>query len=167
MRTLTLCAATLLLGLSATAQWKSKPDEKVPVSESLVRSDRGGLLFGWFDPANFTMGHSYSMSYTTSGGMGYSLGEYTNTMLYQISDPLSVRLDLSLSHSPFDSYGGRLGRELSGFRVSNAELNYRPSENTSLRLQFRQLPANPYLMGFGSPYYMRGFGRDEILDPYR
>lgn len=166
MRLLIFVVLFLLVSTSAEAQWKSRTPDKVPVGESLVRSGDGGLLFGWFDPARFSMGHSYSMSYTTSRGMGYSLGEYTNSMRYQISDPLSIRLDLSLSHSPFDSYGGKLGQELSGFRISRAELNYRPSDNTFLQIQFRQVPSSRYLMGFDSPY-RNGLWRDEVLEPYR
>jgi len=152
-----------LVALRADAQWKSQTQDRMPVGESLVRSDQSGLLFGWFDPSRFSMGHTYSLSYTTMGGQGYSLGEYTNSMRYQISDPLSVRVDLSLSHSPYDTFGGKLGKELSGFRVSRAELNYRPSENTFLQIQFRQLPPSQYLMGFGS-MYGNSFWRDDMLD---
>ncbi len=166
MRSVVLFILLIGFGVSADGQWKSRTPDNIPVGESLVRTTDGGLLFGWFDPSRFTMGHSYSMSYTTFGGNGYSLGEYTNMMQYQISDPLSVRLDVSLSHSPFDSFGGKLGKELSGFRVSRAELNYRPSENTFLQIQFRQLPASRYLVGFDAPY-MGTFWRDGLLESDR
>ena len=165
MRTLSLFLL-LFIAVSAQSQWKTQGQDKVPVGESLVRTTSGGLFYGWFDPSKFSMGHSYSFSYATAGGMGYSLGEYTNSMQYQLSEPLSVRLDLSLSHSPFDSYGGKLGKELSGFRISRAELNYRPSENTFMQIQFRQIPPSRYLMGFDSPY-QSSFWRDEVLEPYR
>jgi len=168
MRRAMIFIGSLLLVLQAgDAQWKTQPQDKVPVGESLMRTDGDGLLFGWFDPSRFSMGHTYSLSYTTMGGKGYSLGEYTNSMRYQISDPLSIRLDLSLSHSPFDSYGGKLGQELSGFRISRAELNYQPSKNTFLQIQFRQLPPSQYLMGFGSSFYNNSLWRDEVLEPYR
>jgi len=166
MRSASLLFILFIAAAVSVAQWKSQPREKVPVTESLVRTDNAGLLFGWFDPSRFSMGHSYSLSYTSGGGQGYSLGEYTNSMRYQLSDPLSLRIDMSLSHSPYDSYGGKLGRELSGFRISRAELNYRPSENTYLQIQFRQLPASRYLMGFYSPY-RSSLWRDEVLEPYR
>lgn len=166
MRSVHFLVLLFAVSVSSQAQWKTQTRDEVPVGESLVRTDGGGLLFGWFDPSRFTMGHSYSLSYTTARDMGYSLGEYTNSMQYQISDPLSIRLDLSLSHSPFDSYGGKLGQELSGFRVKRAELNYRPSENTFLQIQFRQVPASRYMMGFDSPY-QSGLWRDEVLEPYR
>jgi hypothetical protein len=166
MRPTLIFLSVLVFVGSAEAQWKSNPQDRVPVSESLVRTDGSGLLFGWFDPSQFSMRHSYSLSYSSIGGRGLSMGEYTNSMMYTISDPLSVRFDVSLMHSPFDSYGGKFGKDYSGFRISRAELNYRPSENTYLQIQFRQARPGQYLTGFGSPY-MNEFGRGDITDPYR
>ena len=166
MRTLVIVATLLLLPFVSQAQWKTGAKEKVSAGESLVRTDGGGLLFGWFDPARFSMHHSYSLSYTSFGGRGISVGEYTNRMTYQLSDPLSVLLDVSVAHSPFNSFGDKFGSEMSGVRISRAQIDYRPSENTHLQLQFRQVPLNGYLTGFDYPF-MNRFGSDTFAEPSR
>jgi hypothetical protein len=130
---------------TAPAQFKSQTSSSPGVSSSIVRQDDGGLLFGWFDPGKLIMRQSYSLSYMTSGGHNLSLGVYTNSLSYQISDPLSVQFDVSLMHSPYNNLGSKVGSDLTGLYLTRAQLNYRPSENTMLQLQFRQLPSMYYL----------------------
>jgi hypothetical protein len=73
-----------IIGSAAVSQFKSQPETKPSVAESLIRPDGGGLLFGWFDPSRFVMHNSYSLSYTTSGSKGFSLGTLTSSMAYRI-----------------------------------------------------------------------------------
>jgi hypothetical protein len=112
----------------AVGQFRSQPEARSSAGESLLRPDDGGLLFGWFDPSRLTMHNSYTLSYTTSGSKGYSLGELTSNIAYQISDPLSVQFDVSLLHSPFNNLGGNFANNISGIYLTRAELNYRPSK---------------------------------------
>jgi hypothetical protein len=147
--------ALLIIGATASAQFKTKPESTPAVTESMIRSDDSGLLFGWIDPGRLTFHNSYSLSYTTSGGKGFSLGTLTSSVGYQISDPLSVQFDVSLLHSPFGNTGGNFANSISGIYLTRAELNYRPSKNTLLQVQFRQLPTLYWLndfdrYGFGS-----------------
>lgn len=143
-----LTAFAFVFGV-ASAQFKAKTSEQPNVSESLIRSDDNGLLFGWFDPGKLKMSQSFSMSYQTFGQNGIALGVYTNSLSYQVSDPLSVQMDVSLMHSPYNTFGDKLGKSLSGIYLSRAELNYKPSENTLFQIQFRQLPASLYYGGYG------------------
>ena len=147
--------ALCVISIAASAQFKLKPESTPAVSESMVRPDDSGLLFGWFDPSRLTFHNSYSLSYTTSGGKGFSLGALTSSLGYQISDPLSLQFDVSLMHSPFSNIGGNFASNISGIYLTRAELNYRPSKNTLLQIQFRQLPTLYWLndfdrYGFGS-----------------
>jgi len=64
------------------------------------------------------MHNSYTLSYTTSGSKGYSLGELTSNIAYQISDPLSVQFDVSLLHSPFNNLGGNFANNISGIYLT-------------------------------------------------
>jgi len=121
------------------AQFKQQVESRPSVSESLVRSGNSGLLFGWFDPSRFSMHHSFSLSYMSAGGQGLSLGVYTNSLYYKISDPLDVQFDVSLQHSPYSSFGNT--KDFSGVYLSRAQLNYRPAENMLLQIQYRQLPS--------------------------
>jgi hypothetical protein len=140
-------AVVLVFSAITIGQFRSQPEARSSAGESLVRSD-DGLLFGWIDPSRLTMHNSYSLSYTTSGGRGYSLGELTSNIAYQISNPLSVQFDVSLVHSPFNNLGGSFAKDISGIYLSRAELNYRPSKNMLLQIQYRQLPAMYWLNNY-------------------
>lgn len=144
---------------SMMAQFKTTVRSEPSVSESLVRQDNGGLLFGWFDPGKLTMRQSYSLSYQSFGSQGLALGVYTNSLAYQISDPLSLQMDVSVMHSPYNSFGDKFGKSLSGIYLSRAELRYKPSENTLFQIQFRQLPASMLYSGYRNSYW--GFDRFE------
>ena len=153
--------ALMVISMTAVGQFKSQPEARQSVTESMIRPDGGGLLFGWFDPSRFTMHNSYSLSYTTSGGKGFSLGTLTSSLAYQISNPLSVQFDVSLMHSPFNNLGGRFANDISGVYLSRAELNYRPSKNTLFQIQFRQLPAMYWLNNYDRFGFMPGYDRIE------
>lgn len=162
MKILIRIAIVIFIGGSFTfAQFKSQPESIPSVTESIIRQDDGGLLFGWFDPSRLTMHNSYSLSYTTSGGKGFSLGTLTSSLGYQISDPLSVQFDVSLMHSPFNNIGGNFTNDISGIYLTRAELDYRPSKNMLLQFQFRQLPALYWLDNYDRFGFMPGFDRIE------
>lgn len=140
--------ALSLICVIAHAQFKSKPESTPAVTESMIRQDDSGLLFGWFDPSRLTFHNSYSLSYTTSGGKGFSLGTLTSSLAYQISDPLSVQFDVSLMHSPFSNLGGKFINDISGIYLTRAQLDYRLSKNMFLQFQYRQLPALYWLNNY-------------------
>jgi len=145
---------SLLFASGALAQFKSEqPENRHDVSKSMMRSS-DGLLFGWLDPSRLSMHHSYSLSYSSFGGHGVSVGMYTNSLLYRISDPLDVQFDVSLMHSPYSSFGN--SGDFSGVFLNRAQLNYRPSENMWLQIQFRQIPPmywwNGGLSGYSGGY---------------
>ena len=147
LKILTIACAFVSSG--AVAQFRSEQAENhYDVRQSVMRSS-DGLLFGWLDLSRLSMHHSYSLSYSSFGGQGLSLGMYTNSLMYKISDPLDVRFDVSLMHSPYSSFGNR--SDFSGVFLNRAELNYRPSENMLLQIQFRQVPPMYWLdPGFSS-----------------
>ncbi len=146
--------ALFLLGsTSAFAQFKAQVPEESRIGDGSAQSESSsGFLFGWFNPEKFHMQHSFSMEYMTMGGQGLSLGTYTNSMMYQFSDKLDARADLSFSYSPFNSFGS-FGKknDFSSFYLSRAEVNYRPWKNVTMQVQFRQLPYGAYY--YNSPFY--------------
>lgn len=149
---------SVCLSLTTIAQFKQQVESRPNVGESLIRPEGSGLMFGWFDPSRLTMHHSYSLSYMTTAGQGLSVGMYTNSMFYRIADPLDVQVDISLMHSPYNSFGTT--RDFSGLVLSRAQLNYRPAENMLLQIQYRQLPPM-YWMGGSNRYssFFSGVGR--------
>lgn len=149
-----LVAGSMLVTSVATAQFKSSAESKPNVSESLIRSNSTGAWFGWLNPNNFRMNHSYSLSYMNFGGQGLSLGMYTSSMFYRFSDPLDVQFDMSVMHSPFNSFGANAQNDLSGIYLTRAQLNYRPSENMMFQIQFRQMPPMYWM---NDPYRTNAF----------
>jgi hypothetical protein len=151
----------VIISTNTIGQFKSRPETTPSVSESLIRPDGGGLLFGWFNPSRLTINNSYTLSYTTSGRQGFSLGTLTSSLAYQISNPLSIEFDLSLMHSPFNNLGGNFAKNISGFYLTRAELNYKPSKDILFQVQFRQLPALYWLNNYDRLDYMPTFNRIE------
>ncbi|MEJ5306169.1 MAG: hypothetical protein WHV63_09535 [Ignavibacteria bacterium] len=131
-------------------QLKSQKPQEINVGSAMLSPKSGNLLFGFFNPSNFKMSHSYNFSYTSFGKSSLALGVYTNSMFYKISDPLTMELDISLTHSPFNSFGREFQNQFNGIFVSRAALNWRPTENTLINVEFRNLPSALYLM---NPYY--------------
>jgi len=124
----------------SSAQRKSDLEQNQPASSSFLAPSTNGLMFGWFDPNRLFMRQSISFSYATFGDRGYSLASYTNSLLYQISDPLSFRCDISLIDSPYNSMGEAFSKNVSGLSLTRAEINYKLSDNVHIQLQYRRLP---------------------------
>src|SRR5690606_34647731 len=91
---------------------------------------------------NFSMSHSYSMSFGSVGGSFQNINAYTNTMQFAFSPQLTGRMDISFLHSPFGQSGLMNQNNNLGGRVMirNAELNYKISDKAQIRLQYQQIP---------------------------
>jgi hypothetical protein len=164
MRMISVVLLGVLLSSVSIGQLKSKVDAPPSVSSSLTRPVTNDFLLGLFDPSAFSMRHSFSMSYTSFGGQGLSLGTYTNSMSYQFSDALDVQADVSLMHSPYNSLGKDAQSQLSGLFLSRAQLSYRPTDNMWLQIQYRQLPPMYWMGNYRSPYF---YGIDRYDGDYR
>ena len=110
-----------------------------------------------FSPEFFRMSHSYEMSYSSFGGQGLTLGEYTNSMMWRFSTKLAARVDVAFQHTPFGVSGLNNGlpvseSSLNGIYLKNAEVAYRPVGNLTMHLSVRQAP-------YGYGYYMGPYGR--------
>ena len=144
----------LLLSVHVTsAQFRGMEPRNPSIQDAIVKPS-GNLLFGFIDPDRFLMQHSVSMSYMNLGGQNMGLTMYTNSMRYQISEPLSVRADVSMVFSPFSSYGTAFQREISGIYLNRAQIDYQPSKNFKVSFQYRNLPGYGYYGygGYGNPY---------------
>lgn len=138
----------------ASAQLRSQDPDKVNFPTALRQGygQSGGLLsFFGLDPDRFSMTHSYSLAFMNVGGQGLSQGVYLNTMQYQVSDPLTVSVQWGVTHSPLPSQGAPDVLN-SGFFVSGASVDYKPSKNFHVGIQYSSYPMqgryrNPYGMG--------------------
>lgn len=163
-----LACLLILLGVSMPAQAQLREtvlEQKAPAK--LYDSKTSGFTLNkFFDPAHFRMSQSVEFSSSSFGGHTSSLGMFTNSMMWQFSDKLAARVDVSAAYSPNASTLSNSPGGLNGdtrLFVQNAEIAYRPSENVELHLSFHQSPyggwGSPYGYSRYNPYYggMRGF----------
>ena len=153
MRQTFVAVALLTMASSVSiAQFKSQVEQEKQVSINRLGSDTSplGYLFGWFNPDKFSMRHSFDLSYASFAGHGLSLGTYTNTMQYEFAENLNARADVAFSFSPYSSLSTLNKKDLSGVYLKNAEVNYKPWDNTHISLSFHQAP---YGLGYYSPFY--------------
>ena len=150
-----MLAVGLIVG-QADAQFKEQLENQPSPSQGLFNQNASiGNFLGILNPDNFTMRHSFSLDYMMSGGGSLSLASYTNSMFYKISDPLNVRFDLTLMGSPYGSFAGYQQNDFNKLFISRAEVNYKPWDNTLIRLEYNELPygRNPYYDDFSSSRY--------------
>lgn len=92
--------------------------------------------------SNVKMSHTYSMSFNSFSGSYQNVNAYTNTMNFALSERMFGRVDVSFLHSPFGGTHNFMGGN--GFKnqvmISNAELNYKITENAFIRIQYQRLP---------------------------
>lgn len=154
----------IVFNLSLLAQFREDANKKVDIKSGITNYSPSSLLLGFINPQNFQMNHSFNMSYTSFGGEGLALGIYTNSMSYQFAENLNIEADISFVNSPYSSLGEEHSKQLNGIYLSRAQLNYKPSENMFITIQYNQLPYN---YGFYSPYkYSRysPFYRPSLLE---
>jgi len=126
-----------------------------------IISESSAPLLGFLNSDNFSMNHTFSMSYSAAGNEGMALGVYTNSMMYKFAPNLNVQLDASFMHSPYSTLGKDFENNINGFYVSKAAINYQPWKDVHINLQYRQVPYsyyNSYYGGYsnsmwGNPYY--------------
>jgi len=153
-RTSLLAAALMVLMLPvwASAQLKG-PDKPVPFAHLLTQglsAPQGLFSLIGLNSNRFSMQQSFSLSYTTLGGQGYSQGVYLNTMSYRLADPLQFSLQWGIMNQPLSSLGVPSMYQ-NGFFLSGANLEYKPSKNLSLGMQFNSYPGGyyyPYRSGY-------------------
>lgn len=151
----------LLLAFSLTLQAQKRKDLVQPYEYTgpFVNTRAATVESGL---ANFfknrvKMSHSYSMNFSSFGGSYQNVNAYTNTLEFLFSEDLTGRVDVSFMHSPFGGsgmYSNNIGQQVV---IRNAELNYRLGDNSSIRLQYQQLPRGlgfgPFGGGFGNRFY--------------
>jgi hypothetical protein len=169
MRRTFFVACMLLLVFATTPASAQLRTEATHIDAPVRLYDTGGSGFSlnkYFSPEHFQMSHSIEMSTSSYGG---SLGMYTNSMAWQFSSKLAARVDVAMAYAPGGqgSTTGMLSQNAlsgQGGRVflRNAELAYRPSENTLVHLSIQQNPYGNQMSPYGrsrSPYGYSRYGQ--------
>lgn len=138
-----------------SAQFKEDPFTQPEVRDGLfAKESSGNFLSNIFNSENFSMRHSFDASYAAFGEHGIATTVYTNSMFYKFSDNLNLRLDASLVYSPYNSLGKTFQDNINGLYISRAELNFKPWDDTVIRIQYRNIPAGMYngYNAYGNPF---------------
>ena len=157
-KVVSIACLLIFLGVAmpAEAQLRETALEQNAPAKLYETKASGFTLNKLFDPSIFRMSQSVEFSSSSFGGQTSSLGMFTNSMMWQFSDKLAARVDISAAYSPnagtFSNAGGNLSGDTRIF-VQNAEVAYRPSENVELHLSFHHSPYGCY----GSPYGYYGY----------
>ncbi|MEM1096185.1 MAG: hypothetical protein AAGJ10_16425 [Bacteroidota bacterium] len=162
--TLSLICFLMVMALAtpdAQAQLKADRSSLQTSTRLYDAGANSAFLNKLFSPETFQMSHSLEFS---TGSFG-SLGMYTNSMMWQFSEKLAARVDVALAYAP-DGGGNSFGiaQAPNGFGqnngqifLRNAEIAYRPSENTRIHLSFRQSPYGGYMSPYGQGYGGYGY----------
>ena len=145
------------LGTTAEAQFRESAPSALPQTRLYASPSKvSALLNSVFNPSVFQMSHSFEMSTGSFGGRGYSMGMYTNTMVWTFSSKLAARMDVSAAYSPQNQVARQAGfrQQTPQVFLRNAELAWKPSKRVQVHFQFRQ---NPYTYGMGYGPYGHGF----------
>lgn len=144
------------------AQFKDS-EKPLDVRSGILRGGSSESIFGFINPDNFSMHHSFDLSYTTMGSAGMALGVYTNSMAYKFNDKLNMQADISLVNTPYNSFGPEVSKQINGVYLSRLQLNFKPTDNMSVMVQYRNMP-----MSYYSPYYYGGssFYRGGMFDNF-
>ena len=135
---MSLFVTLLLIPFLAFAQLKK--DTKKPDFTNIL-SKPADSFFGFLDPSNFQMSHSFNMSFGMGGGQQMLQNAYINTMFFQFSDNLTLTTDLGIMQTPYHTFGENSSLNDPHF-FGGAQLNYKISDQSSLHLRFESIPVN-------------------------
>ncbi len=128
----------LFLGFSSVyAQFKKK--------DNPLNASTNSMILGIFNPKNFSMTHSFQVSMLSSKYGSMSLTSYVNSLNYKFNEKLTVSADVKLQYSPYtssafgSSYAKSLQNDLSGLFLSRLSLDYKLTESSFIKLEFRNL----------------------------
>ena len=91
------------------------------------------------DPTRFDMHHSFSMSTMSLGGQAMNVAAYTNIMTYELNHNLHLGTRFSLVQPTGMMGPGNYGLNNTQF-LYDANLQYRPSENTLIEFNMSNRP---------------------------
>jgi hypothetical protein len=134
------------------------------ISTSAPRS--GGLLpSSLFDPSRFSISNSLVFGYSSGASrFGYgngSAGLFTSSLGYRLKSNMALHVNVGAHMNP--AFGG--GATQKGIFLEGASFDWRPSGNSLLRVEYRDV-RSPLQWGY-SPYDYSRFNSGFAGDPLR
>ena len=171
------CRALVLAGLLAAApvgaqdfQQTSSPVAASPAWSGISSRPRpGGLLpSSLFDPSRFSISNSLVFGVSTGSsayGNGTS-GLFTSSLGYRVAPNMALRLNVGAHVNP--AFGS--GDPSKGVFLEGAPFDWRPSQNSLLRVEYRDVRSplqNPWGYGYGGYNGYAPLGSGFAGDPLR
>ncbi len=125
-------------------QFKGDENKKLDINSGILSENPLGSIFNFINPENFSMSHTFGMSYSSFGNNGVALGVYTNHLAYQFSEKFNVEVDASLVNSPYSTLGDSFSKSINGVYIDRARINYSPSKDFNVSLMFSNSPYSYY-----------------------
>ncbi len=150
-----ITALLILVSCSTSfAQLKSQTEKPpIDVLNGITSTPNLGLFGNLFSPDRFHMSHSYGVTFYSGGGQSGSIGLYTNTMDFRLSNPLFLRVNTGVLHRPF---GGPRNAPDNAQLVHGAELIYKPTKNFQLNVGYSSTPLYGGYRPYESPFARHG-----------
>ena len=152
-----------IISLNSYAQFKDSGLPTASIRDGIVNQSTGSL-FGFLNSDNFTMRHSFDMSYSAFGNQGLALGVYTNSMMLKLANNMNFQVDASIVQSPYSSFGKEFQDQLNGIYITRAAFNYKPWDDVFISIQYRNLPMSYHYSDYGfysnrfsNPFFSDGF----------
>ncbi len=112
-----------------------------------------------FNMSDISVSHTFSSSYISYGSESFMLNEYIAGIKYRISDPLTLRLNLGMSYTPFSSLSAP-GSEQTDIYLKSATLDYKPNDKFRMVIDFRNI--KPEDMYFNNdPFHRYDFIKED------
>lgn len=147
----------LLLSIPVFAQSGLERQDNTS-SANAIGDSRIDNKFSLFDLSRFEMHNSYTLSYFSSGGRGMTIGMYMNSIIYRISNPLTLHIDLAWVHQPGNLFSSDRGTPTDyGSILPSFTLTYHPSDKFYMEIGYRSIPGYMY-------YGLDRWGRDSYYD---
>lgn len=150
-----LFAAILLFSLASTpsfAQFRSDLTQPDPPLNTASAMQGGNFFSQLFDPSRFNMHQSFSSTFISGGGQSMGLSMFTNTFAFHPMDDLYVSADVSAVYSPYNSLGSSFANSMNGLYLTNAQIDWKLSDNAFLKVQYLGGPGAGMYGGYNSFY---------------
>jgi hypothetical protein len=162
MRKITFVVIIIALVTSISfSQFKEIPNK----TKTKLNSGGNGLILGFINPKNFTLSHSFNMSYISGGNTSLSLASYTATLDYKLMKNLHISADVTMQYSPYASIGSNnaainkdFQNSFNGINLSRVSLDYQPFKNTYISIDYYNNSNNLY--NYDNNYLNRFYGRN-------
>jgi hypothetical protein len=156
-----IIAFTLFMALLAVSSWAQDVEVaklRDAASANALGTRPASNPFSLLDLSKMSWSHSYTFGFVSGAGTSGSMGILNNTMFYEFSPALSLRLDIGIMHNSGAIWGDANNDAtlLPGF-----QLDYHPSDKFSLTVGMTRY--NPAVM----PYYMPSFGYGRYNNSWR